>query len=79
MTTMSPHTENSSPAPLVMQAAAPDDSDAPRLNEALSSKARHPSAIPGSFYERDRKFKAQSVAGKGPKVAVVPRTEGPMQ
>jgi hypothetical protein len=62
------------------QAAAPADGNAaPRLNEALSSKARHPSAIPGSFYERDRKFKAQSTTKRGLKAVAVPRTEGPIQ
>lgn len=69
------------PFSLLFQAqpeAATEDAVAsgPRLNEQLSSKARHPSVIPGSFYERDQEFKEQS-AGKGKPLTVVPpRTEG---
>jgi hypothetical protein len=45
-----------------------------QLKQQLSEKARHPSAIPGSFFERETKFRQSR-----PAKAVPERREGPVR
>lgn len=47
---------------------------APKLKEQLSKKSKHPSAIPGSFYERDLAFKSAAFTER--KKVIPPRYKG---
>jgi hypothetical protein len=55
-------------------AAAAAASPHGQLKQQLSEKARHPSAIPGSFFERETKFRQSR-----PAKAVPERCEGPVR
>ena len=61
--------------------APPEPATGPLLNPQLSRKAKHPSVIPGSFFQRDQKFKAHLQSKqKGPALVVVPpRSQGPCE
>jgi len=50
------------------------EEDLQGLKEQLSKKAKHPSVIPGSFYERDKDFKSKAYQER--RAAVPPRHQG---
>jgi len=71
------------PLPLPQISSSPaapstSPSETRRLNARISSKVRNPSILPGSFFERDQKFKEHSVRG-GTKGIVQPLTQGPVE